>query len=452
MNFMRNTEAFLQKPLHQRRWAALAILAALFAAPGCGDDDDDPIGPGDPARIEGRVDGAGGYAKSAAPNAIEGAVVMVARVQANGSLQTIAVDSVLTDAQGRFSVEIDANGERQLVVVATKGAAVWKSVVTAAADAGSSIHAQPLNDESTVEAEVHARVIAHGTSNASFYTDIATDVDAAVAALVKGNAQEIDELASSIEAEAETHLFVLSDSSIAVTQAELQTIARGRAAALEELEGALDGAADSVAVAAAFADFHDAVLAAHLEGGVSAGATARAREAGARALVRSATALDADTRFAIARAAAHARARYIDAAVRARLTQLGATPSELSAAAASGATLAASVDAAESNDELNDAFDDYHVAIVSSLQASAETHSTAIGTLDAAIRGAGGAKLALESAVSAAIATTSIADAYIDFHQSVASLAAVTLLTASTAEITAIAEILTVINMSFSML
>jgi len=451
MNMMRRTAAILRAGQPGRSVATILLIAALFAVPGCSDDND-PIGPGEPARIEGRVDGDGGYAKGAAPSAIEGAAVTIARVQANGSLQTIATDTILTNAQGRFAGETDSEGERHLVLVATKGAATWKSVLSAETVGGTTIHAQPLNDESTVEADVHARVIAHGTSNASFYTDIATDVDAAVAALVKGSAQEVDELASSIEAEAETHLFVLTDSSIATTQAELGSIARGRAAAQEELEAALDAAADSAAVATAFEQFHDAIFDAHVAAGVSVGAIAQAREAGARTLIRASTALDSETRFSLARAATRARARFIDAAVRARLAGLGATPSELATAAAAGASLAAGVDAAETSAELDGSFASYHVEVVNTLKATAETHATEIGTLDAAIGGVGGAKLALESAIGAAIATPAIADAYIDFHQSVAALAAVTLSTASTAEITAIAEILAVINMPFSIL
>ena len=57
---------------------------------------------------------------------------------------------------------------------------MWRSVVTAETSAGGSVRSQPLNDESTVEA--FARIDrSMTTTNASFYTDVAVDIDAAVA-------------------------------------------------------------------------------------------------------------------------------------------------------------------------------------------------------------------------------------------------------------------------------
>jgi hypothetical protein len=295
-------------------------------------------------------------------------------------------------------------------------------------------------------------VIAHGAPSASFFTDVAADVDAAVAALIRGNTDEIDQAATSIEAEAETHALFLSDPSIGVTEAGLQTLGTGRIEAHEELEAALDAAADSAAVGAALEQFYDALIEAHEGAGISASVAAQAREAGARALMRSSAALDADTRFALSRAAARVRVRFMNAGVREHLALLDATPSEIDAATSAATTLAAAIDASSSGASMDSAFASYHDEIVTVLQTTAETHATAIGTIDAAIRGPGGAKAALETAVSMAASTFAITNAYVDFRTSVSTITLAMLLGVSTTEATAIAEILTVANMSFSML
>ena len=168
--------------------------------------------------------------------------------------------------------------------------------------------------------------------------------------------------------------------------------------------------------------------------------------------MRSSAALNANLRFALAQAAARPRVRFMDEAVRERLASLGATPSEIGAATSAGAMLVAAIDASSSSANMDSAFADYHDEIVSVLRMTAGTHATAIDTLDTTIRGDGGAKLALETAVSMAASTLAIANTPIDFRESVSTLRIAELHGATTAEAAAVAEILSVTNMSFSML
>jgi hypothetical protein len=140
----------------------VALLLALPAVQGCGDDDDDgtPAGTG---RIEGFVEGDAGHGgPSQTPERVEGASVTLARFQSNGSLETIEGVEAVTDADGRFSLETDVF-ENELVVrdtTDTSGAENWEwmSVVSGAASDGGTLRVQPLNDETTVEAEVLAEV------------------------------------------------------------------------------------------------------------------------------------------------------------------------------------------------------------------------------------------------------------------------------------------------------
>jgi hypothetical protein len=432
------------------RWVAIACAFAVVAAAGCGDDDDDPITPGEPARIVGRVAGAGVFQKSGAATAVEGAIVSAARIESNGTLSSASPESTVSDAGGEFSVDVNLHGARNLVVIATKDSLAWRSVVTAESRSGSAVTAQPLNDESTVEADVLARVVAHGVANAVYYADVAADVDGAVTAAVKGNATAIDRLASAIEAESEGHVLFLGHPSVGVSQARIAAIARGRAAAQERLETDLHAAGDSpAAIDAAYDAFHQAYVEAYVDTGVSAGIAAQARESGARVLLRSSSLLDAPARFALARAAARVRLAPLRESVRARLAGLGAAPGELAAATEAAATLSAALEDAGSGDELDAAFAAYHDAVLGTLAAVAETHAAAIVSMDTAIRAAGGAKQALQSAIGLAASTLDVADAYADFGDAVAALVESTLATASAAEVDAIAEVLAVINMSF---
>src|SRR5665647_1985753 len=79
------------------------------------------------------------------------ATVIMAEVQADGSLKTVSTQSVQTDVNGHFVIETNTSSAKNLVVVATKGSSEWQSVVSAEVKSGKTVYAQPLNSESTAE-------------------------------------------------------------------------------------------------------------------------------------------------------------------------------------------------------------------------------------------------------------------------------------------------------------
>src|SRR6185369_5808611 len=93
--------------------------------------------------VEGRMQGETAMPKVSALGAgsagLEGAVVTVARLEADGSMRTVSTSEVKTDAQGRFSIRAVADDSRELIVRAKQSGKEWKAVVSAKAEKGKTV-------------------------------------------------------------------------------------------------------------------------------------------------------------------------------------------------------------------------------------------------------------------------------------------------------------------------
>lgn len=427
---------------------AVVCLVGSFLFFAC-EGDDTPTVPEEISQIEGQVTDEEGFnmlAKSIGP--VEGAAVTVARVQTDGSLNTVSNDTVQTDASGQFLIETDVDGERSLVVVATKGSNEWQAVVSSEVQRGAVVSCQPLNDETTLEAEIYINMVVEGQTDRVPYANIASNIDRDVATRVNGNTTAAAELTAAFQAEAQAHNEVLTDPIIGGTSSQLEAVMIAKTQAQASLESALHEAnSNQSAIEAAFDEFHQATIDAYIESGLSVESYAKAREVSAQALLKNATNLSSEVHFALNQRTAELRAIVIDQAVRESFTALGATEAEMATAIDAAAALRTSVNDALNPDQIAAAFQNYHDTIVNELQAVASAHATAIVTMDTAINAATGAKLILDGALSAAITTEAIVDGYVIFFDAIATLVETSLSAASSTEIEAISDVLIHVNM-----
>jgi hypothetical protein len=182
----------------------IVLFFILLFAVACSEDNnpvDSGMNSSGTSKISGRVDGNQGFSKISSVQGVEGAAVTVARVKADGSLETVSNASVQTDAEGKFTVETDVENEDHLVVVATKGSSEWKAVVSAEVKHNTTVYCPPMSDETTAEAEVYAEAKVEGKTNIVFYSEIQTYVDSDVAAEMKSDANLKTQIVAALEAE-----------------------------------------------------------------------------------------------------------------------------------------------------------------------------------------------------------------------------------------------------------
>ena len=106
----------------------ILVLSIVFAA--CSNDNN-PVdaNPSGTSKVSGRVTTSDGLPKTLGKNGgaastqgggVQGAVVILAQVQADGSLNTVSTQSVTTDVDGKFTVETKLSGAKILLLLQLK--------------------------------------------------------------------------------------------------------------------------------------------------------------------------------------------------------------------------------------------------------------------------------------------------------------------------------------------
>jgi hypothetical protein len=361
---------------------ALAAGSLFFS--GCFRDES-PTGGGNQngmsATFEGRVQGdaaVDGLGKrSSQDGGVEGAIVTVARIKSDGSLETVSTAEVKADVQGRFSVKAAADGARELVVVARKEGREWKAVVSAKAEDGRAIACRPLNIESSIEADVLAKVRGSGASEVSF-ADIAARIDAEVAMQVEAQAETGADakadaeawLSARLRAECKARTEALVSSAGGFTLAQIDKANEARMDAEARFEADLEAAADlSVhgtisADAAAKIDsgYRSAEIKAWTGAGIVLGEVAKACDSSYRASVRavSEASVSAGIKLAWIRRLAIENAFLLETSVK---EGVKASDSQTDIVIRSGTVLKISLSHAATQAEMDSAFAAFRAAV-----------------------------------------------------------------------------------------
>ena len=426
---------------------ALSLAAIIFWS-GCSEDSDNMTQPESTARISGKVyssSSPGALAKTTAP--VEGASVTVARLQADGSFQTVSTGAVQTNASGEFQVEADVSAESGLFVIAEKGSQRWMAVVNSTVEAGETTVCQPHTDESTAEAEAAREDVQEDQNRDIAYTDIAAYIDAELGSRIKGNASAGATVVGALKSSGQARQQALLHSEIGATSAQIEAAAQARAAAQQQLEVSLYQAGENQSmIEAAYESYHQALVNAYVNAGLTASAYAKAGEVAARSWVKNTATLSTQARLAAVKSAAYLRAWAVARGNEARFQAAGAAQAQMNAVANAGVSLRASIRSAASEAEILAAFESYHNTVIEQLKITLSAQATAISNVDVAINEIGGAKATLSVAVSAAASTNALVDAYMAYYSSVKTLVNTMATTATQAEINLMTDVLILTN------
>jgi hypothetical protein len=425
--------------------SVLVLLVMLAVMTGC-DSTSPPAAPHvDPGYIEGYATGQSSLAKG---SGVEGAMVTVAEIQADGSLHTITQTPVETNALGYYRIVVDKVGSSNLVVIATKNGHQAGAMVASEVKSGQTIQAPPITFQSTVETEVYATAVASGQANLVTIADLRAYIDDVVANDVSGNATAIVVLATAIGAEAQARSEAYASSEIGATQDQVNTIRRQQLEALLQLDATLHARwNDPNGTQLALSTFLDAIASANTGTGLEVDRFAEARIAAMRAMLRWSRELSAETRFRLEKRSAALKANLMDRVCKAKFQAAGATATQLAAVVSAGATLKANVNAASTSQQLVQAFESYHNSIVNWLSLTLAGYASAIVSVDADINGANGLKAQLEAQIEAAMTARQITAAYMQYYSNVRNAVLAAMPGATEVELRAVASVLMLVNL-----
>jgi len=432
---------------------AAFLFAALIACTKNSDYSNGPNGEAN-SKISGRVTESGGLKSASlksgqAVAGVQGATVIIAEVQANGTLNTVSTQSVQTDVDGKFVIETKMSGTKNLVVVATKNMSEWKTVVSSEVKSGTTVYAQPLNTETTAEAEVYARLIATGKTNVISQTDVQLYVNADVAAQIKGNASAQDQFISSLEVAAQAKTKASGNSYFGISNSQLQAITTANAQAQADFEAALYHADDSQSAdEEKFDNFQKAIVSAYANANVKAETYAKLSTISSKAFVNGAASMSSPIYFASAESNYLRVAFIMRQAMEAKFQEAGASSTQSSAVVSAGANLTSSIKSSVSLNQIADAFVQYHNSIIAQLKLTMSGYVNAIDMMDASINGNVGIKAILNGAIGATVSTDAIVNAYVNFSNSCKALVQTNMSSAMSTQVNTASEILLLANMN----
>ncbi|MHB9040098.1 MAG: hypothetical protein ACYC4T_05545 [Melioribacteraceae bacterium] len=436
----------------------ILVLSIVFAA--CSNDNN-PVdsNPSGTSKVSGRVTTSDGLSKTLGKNGgaastqgggVQGAVVILAQVQADGSLSTVSTQSVTTDVDGKFTVETKLSGVKNLVVVATQSSTTWKAVVSSTVQTGTTVYAPPVNTEATTEAEIFIRLKAAGKTNVVSQSDVQLYVNADVAAQIKGNANAEDQFITCLENEATARTQASSNSYFGITSSQTQAIVDARAQAQASFEAALYAAGESQSASETeWNNYQRAIISAYTNAGVKVEAYAKLMGGiSSKAFVNSAASMSSNAYMAASKSYYLRLALVLKTATEVKFQEAGASSSQMSTVASAGTSLSASIKNSITFNQMMDAFAQYHSSVVAQLKLTFSAYANAIDTIEAGMNGMGGMKAILNTAVGASVSTDVIVNAYVNFFNSCKTAAQTAMTGASSAQVNSVSEILILVNMN----
>ena len=437
--------------MNMQRPKVLLVIFSVFVSSlilfSCSDDDNG-TSPSASATIRGKVTNDAGLSKTT--GAVGDAKVKIHSVQADGSFENVSTATVETNAEGKFSVETNADYTENTVCTAEKGDNEWQTMVTAMSetdiDAEATYYAQPMTTESTVEAKAYQEVIAHGQSDDVLYADMASSVNADLAAEMSGDANIIADFAVAVENMVRGRNDMMAGSHMNVAQSDIEAAAGARIeaqAALEERLYMADG--NETEEEAAFETFYESDLSAFINAGVNSKNVVKARSASGHFL-RIHSNPSGNMAFEIEKQSKLRASMSMESALTSEFTHAGASEAQVQGAADACAQLQADIKAAESSADLEQATDEFKNRVFNGLKLVLSGQEALLITLDGTIAGSAGLTTTLESSVAAASTNEEIISAYAEFFSEVDAAVNSSLSGMSDAKINAATEIYILMN------
>lgn len=427
------------------------IISTFFFFASCSNDNSPLESSGGTAKVSGRISTVGTSSNTlgktgGVQSSVQGAAVILAQVQADGSLKTVSTQSVQTDAAGKFVVETNLNGESNLIVVATQGAAEWKAIVSSTVQSGTTVYAPPLCEESSAETDLYVKLVSEGRANNIDVTDLKVLLSAQGAAHIRGNAGAEAEFMNALQAQSQATAQAAGNSYFGLSSSQIQSMMHAKAEAKAKLDAALYNSGDTEdETENVIKDYEGSVCA---NSSVTANVQAELMRIGVTTFLNATSSMSANGRLAIAKSFYKRYAFVLDIAMRQQFQAAGATDAQLSAASSAGASLYSSIKTSSDLNSFADAFVQYRSSIKSQLKITLASNANAIETIDTSINTSASAKTILSASLMGTVSVDAIINAYVAFFNYVKTTTQATLVGASSAQVSAATQILILANIN----
>ena len=439
-----------------RIFQGILIISLLLVFSSCSKDDNPVDSGGTNAKVTGKVTGDSGLYKSLQKSSgaestqgIGGATVILAQVQADGSLKTVSTQSVQTDVSGNFTVESSLSSSQNLVVVATKGASQWKAVVYSEVKSNSTVYCQPVNTQTTAHADVYSQMVVSGQASSVSSADLQMYLSSSVAAQINSSTTAKSQFASCLAAESQVRTQASSQTYFGISSSQVQTIENARTQASVAFQSSLHSHAESQSSAAQdFRTYQQACIAAYTSASVKLETYAKLLRISSRAYITQSAQLTTSASFSATQSINAYLALAVRSAEESKFQEAGASSAQMSAVTSAGVTLSASIASAATISQMNDAYVQYHNTIVAQLKVVLSAYASLIDSIDVNINSSTGAKATLNAALSGTFSATLYINAYTSFYSTIATTVQTTLTGATSAQVNAASEILILANMN----
>lgn len=374
------------------KYPIMILMLAVFGF-ACSDSNNNS----DSATVNGNVEQSQSNAK-ALP---EGTVVTMATVTSSGSINTIDGAETTTDANGDFSLSFDANAAQNFVVVAENNGSEAMGFLSANVENGQTILLKPIDNESTAESNVFARLVAQGDADLVTKSDIETMVTAANESEVRSNtslaSQFATSLASSAEARADFFANEVEGNGEEKYEATLEILADAQA----RLEADLEAASSTEAETEAYDLFLETTASAFVSAGVEANKAAQAIEVWGRVMINNINSASEEVENSVRTQTSIMAGIAIDAAVRAEAEASEMSDDSKQALADAGVTLKAALRTAVGvKADVETAFEEYQEEVQNTMESDSSVEANFVITVNTEINSQTGAKTIFENAIS----------------------------------------------------
>lgn len=374
------------------KYPVMILMLAVFGF-ACSDSNNNS----DSATVNGNVEQSQSNAK-ALP---EGTIVTMATVTSSGSINTIDGAETTTDANGDFSLSFDANTAQNFVVVAENNGSEAMGFLSANVENGQTILLKPIDNESTAESNVFARLVAQGDADLVTKSDIETMVTAANESEVRSNttlaSQFATSLASSAEARADFFANEVEGNGEEKFEATLEILADAQA----RLEADLEAASSTEAETEAYDLFIETTASAFVSAGVEANKAAQAIEVWGRVMINNISSASEEVENSVRTQTSIMAGIAIDAAVRAEAEASEMSDDSKQAIADAGVTLKAALRTAVGvKADVETAFEEYQEEVQTAMESDSSVEANFVITVNTEINSQTGAKTVFENAIS----------------------------------------------------
>ena len=421
--------------------ATLVFLTLAVFGLNCSDDGNSAMGTDDDmATINGRVETTNAKAVNA-----EATVVYAAEITANGSVEAIEETETAVNADGSFTLTVDADIHSEVVVQAEGNGMSMYGYLEGEIENGNSYTLKPVDNESTAETMIYAELKASGDAETVTKAEVELTVTTENAAEITASSSASSEIANSLVMAAEVRAQYFESEFESEAQTKLETMSEIYVNAQAQLEMQLNATTTTAARTEAYANFYTSVANAYVDANVDASVAAKASEMWS-AILTTTTDISSDVESEIEVQSSMITATQMDAAVQAQLEAAGASDATVDAVVEAGATLSATIEeSSEINADVQTAFEVYHDSVRSALEADASFSALTIVAIDDAINEDSGAKDIFQTSLLSASSAQVMVNAFDTFFTAVESSVEASF-EGSDTETNAIVEIMILIN------